>query len=438
MSEEGSSSRKRPYEYAPAADVRPRKINVHAGKRTVDRMMNTPFLSPAEAEDYLASLQPVQVSPQQQHEQDKWHFLASAGRAPQHKRLLKGLSFIIEDFIFIFKNFKADAHFYGQIKAAADTVPKTGQLEDGLLAKDMRAGFATLSKMTRAYLHARGPTLASMSDEALQIQLVVVTLSTLACHIGDVTVAAGQPDDACLLLSDIKIKVPAPFKANHDLSKVTTFVEPRAPEGLKLRGTEWVVPVAFLPTHPHACMLSLLLELASRRGVVAPGGKESVLMAASNTADGFVQWCRDEPVFQQKDGKAARRQHFVTGLKDMINVSGVQTEPTFHAFRRGATRDVKHLPQSTLDAGGFTKAQTRQVLFHRHTPEFLGTTEGYGGSPTLPIMPLRAMHCDIDLLRLPFESAKISAQLQVEPDLTALPEELSGKDTDDLESLFDD
>lgn len=143
------------------------------------------------------------------------------------------------------------------------------------------------------------------------------------------------------------------------------------------------------------CPIKLLLIMAMRTGQTYGTTIEDVLDHTRRT-DGRVHWrsperpviCAQNPSRLTEVNRPVDPNQLNALLKKMADGTGISDRVTTHAIRRGAIRDVGHLPQSTVNLTD--SAIAAAVAGHSWRSLQSGVTDDYIGSRQVDFHNLRA------------------------------------------------
>jgi hypothetical protein len=148
--------------------------------------------------------------------------------------------------------------------------------------------------------------------------------------------------------------------------------------------------------HNAVCVIKLLLVIALRFGRVKHTTIDEVLAAAAARPDGLVEWSTpNAPVLCFAPGlnkvanieKPIEARHINDNLQAMAQTVGLLTEVTSHDIRRGALRDVAHLPNQLL---GVATNAVQVLAGHSESTRRAGVTQQYVGFIQEPTWNMRA------------------------------------------------
>lgn len=141
--------------------------------------------------------------------------------------------------------------------------------------------------------------------------------------------------------------------------------------------------ISALPKDPMMCPVKMLLIIALRTGVTHGASIEDVLSYAVTRVDRGIKWMHpDRPVFFAMAGKMpdlTDSLSVTTGihaLQRMARCAGLLDHVTTHDIRRGALREVAHMPNRLI---GTSCSMAANIAGHSHSAMAKGVTKKYIG-----------------------------------------------------------
>lgn len=293
--------------------------------------------------------------------------------------------------------FDLSKHDASRLAVWIDDAVKAGRLVRGRWRESSWIGYATLSRLVRAYLERALCYGTRNWDLIIAKCFSVVLVAALGARAGDVARSHGYTGQEYLQFRHIELTVEgdAPDLANLAATITLEFVK-----GSKdVRNDERRLHLRPLNDTRafHVCPIALLLVHSLRHSLVDGSTLEEVLSRAFRRPDRRVVWlfpnrpvltCFLRPTSRCDLDRPARADQINQTVQELGLVSGMLTRTSSHALRRGAARDIAFAPPDVIQPAALETA--RQALGHSMAARMSDVTERYVGDMRSDLYSARA------------------------------------------------
>lgn len=282
-----------------------------------------------------------------------------------------------------------------------DGAVREKRLTRGRWQKQTWIGFATLSRMVRAYLERAIPSGTINWDLTIARCFSSVPVASLGVRAGDLAQSGGYDGEEYIKYEDVELFIDGDEAVFTNLRVQITV---KYAKGKKDEHNE--DDVHFLrplngPHNCHVCPIALLLVHSLRHSLVNGKTLQDVLNHAADRSDRRIEWLYpNRPILAAFESyrceldKPASTGQLSHSIKHMGLAAGMFDRAYVHALRLGAARDVAHLPSAMFDRSGLTSEVVRQTLHHSETSFKTGVTESYVGGLSAEVYNARAKNMD--------------------------------------------
>ncbi|KAJ5522257.1 hypothetical protein N7527_006372 [Penicillium freii] len=294
--------------------------------------------------------------------------------------------------------FQISRHDGRRLQSFLDDAVKAGRLIKGSWRKCTWIGFATLSRMVRAFVERCLDKGCSGWDVAVAKCLSITLVSALGCRSGDVAFSTGYTGEEYLQYRHIELTIDGHAANFHNIRAAITLESVKGhKDALNENFVRFLRPLDDVEC-AHVCPITWLLVHSLRNGLVYGTTLPEVLNRAFDRADRRIEWTQPSfPVLAAFTHgptrcdlpKPALIYQLLRTIKEMGLISNILSRVYMHATRLGAIRDIAHLPRSN-ESFGYTTDEHRQILMHKPSSINRGVTEKYIGDTSQELYNDRA------------------------------------------------
>jgi len=295
--------------------------------------------------------------------------------------------------------FVIDKQANARFKAWSTQMVTSGRLLRGFWKSKTWIGFTTVSRLLRTFLERAVHRGTPNWDVVLAKCLSIVLVSALGVRSGDLARSYGYRGDEYLQYRHIELYLDSPEPLFTNLrAKITVEFAKGHKSTRNVEQIYYLSPL--VENHQrHVCPITFLLVHALRHSLVEGATLEDILQTAAQRSDRTVRWLfpnrpvlvafTSRPLRCVLDQPASYTQLWWT-IREMGLIAGMLDRCYAHALRKGAARDLAHLPGSAFDGKGVTTEIVRQSIGHNATTLSKGVTEAYVGGMSADAFSARA------------------------------------------------
>ncbi|OQD68729.1 hypothetical protein PENDEC_c031G04877 [Penicillium decumbens] len=305
---------------------------------------------------------------------------------------------------FEWQDFRITKQDIARFQSFVDDKCRDGSLFRGTLKPKTWLGFATLSRMVRAFLDHNRDNGTQNWDVVVAKCLSITLLGALGVRAGDIARARGYSDRHCLQWRHILLSIDSSRPAtNNPLDRIVAHITISFAKGTKdLLNTDTTHIIRPLEDadEAHMCPIGWLLVQALRHGLVEGRTVDDIINQALDNPGKAIKWLQPEypvlsvyitdPHYGCDLSRPAKPGQLLNTIGEMGIISGILSRVYSHATRYGLARDTAFLPKDSDTPAGFTTDKQRQILGHSINSANRGTTQMYVGDHTQDVWNARA------------------------------------------------